>query len=167
MKTVCKLIVSLFALYGVPGLAQDYSYSPSPVDEDFSSLVHLSLYGEQEAFLQRKKISIGTILKSHHFSDDGFNDSHPGFYLEIDNWSAGTYENSYYRDSTFVTYNSEFFDSRGLKFSFVAGVADGYTGAPLAQDDYLPILGLSAQMKNLKAMLIYDVLVFGLEFRMN
>ena len=167
MKQVLELLVILLTLYSAPGMAQEFPYTPASVDDEFGNLIRLSLYGEQEAYLQRKQISMGTILKSVHFSDEEFNESHTGIYFEVDNWSVGTYENSYYRDSAFVTYNSEFYNSRGLKFSFVAGLADGYRNHSMAQDDYLPILGLGAQVKNFKAMLIYDVLVLGLEFRMN
>ena len=167
MKSVFKLVVILATLHSAPGLGQEFPYPSTAVDDDFGNLIRLSLYGEQEAFLQQKKISIGTILMSHHLGDEAPNETHSGIYFEVDRWSIGTYENSYYRESVFVTYKSEIYSSRVLKFEFVTGLADGYAEATLAQDDYMPILGLSAQMKNLKAMLIYDVLVFGLEFPMN
>ena len=167
MKQVARIVIVFLSLYAGASLAQDFPYQANSFDTDYDNLIRLSLYGEREALLERKQVSFGTILQSHHFSDDEFNESHNGIYFEVDGWTVGTYQNSYYRDSVFFTYNSDIYNSNGLKFSFVTGLADGYANTPLAQDDYLPILGLSAQMKNLKAMLIYDVLVFGLEFKMN
>ena len=167
MRQAVKIVTVILSLYTSVILGQDLSYQSTTFDNDHNDLIRLSLYGEQEAFLQRKQISFGSILKSHHFSDEPYNDTHGGFYFAVDGWAIGSYENSFYRDSVFFTYDTEIYDSRGLKFNFVTGLADGYAGSPLALDDYLPILGLSAKIKNLKAMLTYNAVAFGLEFPLN
>ncbi len=121
-----------------------------------------------KGFLENTEIAIGTILKSHHFDDEyDYNESHDGLYININRWSVGTYTNSSYSRSHFITYNSPLYRSRSLTVNFVTGVANGYEGWEHAQGDYLPIVGASARWSYLKAMLSYDVVAVGLELPLN
>jgi len=122
---------------------------------------------DRRGYLEKTRLSIGTILKSHHFNRDGYNETHNGFYLNIDRWSVGSYLNSGYEQSMFVTYNPRLYASRALDVSLVAGVANGYDGWEYAQNGYLPIVGVSAQWTYLKAMLSFDVVAVGLELPLN
>jgi hypothetical protein len=121
----------------------------------------------QRGYLEEARISIGTILKSHHFTSNDYNETHDGIYLNVDNWSLGTYRNSGDVQSTFITYNPRLYRSRSLVINLIAGVADGYEGWELAQGEYLPLLGVSAQWMYLRTMLSYDVVTFGFELPLN
>lgn len=121
----------------------------------------------QRGYLEEARIRIGTILKSHHFTSDDYNETHDGIYLSVENWSLGTYRNSGDVQSTFITYNPRLYRSRSLEINLVAGVADGYEDWELAQGEYLPLLGVSAQWMYLRTMLSYDVVAFGFELPLN
>ena len=121
----------------------------------------------QRGYLEATRISIGTILKSHHFNNRDYNETHDGIYLSVEDWSLGTYRNSGNVQSTFLTYNPSLYHSRSLEVNMVAGVADGYQGWEFAQGDYLPLVGVSAQWMGLRAMLSYDVVAFGFELPLN
>ena len=121
----------------------------------------------QRGYLEEARISIGTILKSHHFTNDDYNETHDGIYLSVENWSLGTYRNSGDVQSTFITYNPRLYRSRSLEINLIAGVADGYEDWELAQGEYLPLLGVSAQWMYLRTMLSYDVIAFGFELPLN
>ena len=112
-------------------------------------------------------MTVGTIIRSLHFNNDGYNESHNGIYVSIEKWSIGTFNNSSNVQSVFVTYNPELYRRSSLKISLVTGVADGYEGWNYAQGDYLPMLGVSAQWMNLKTVLSYDVVAFGFELPLN
>lgn len=121
----------------------------------------------QRGYLEETRISIGTILKSHHFNNNDYNETHDGIYLSVSNWSLGTYRNSGNVQSTFVTYNPRLYRSRSLEVNLVAGLADGYDDWEYAQNGYLPLLGVSAQWMYLRTMLSYDVVAFGFELPLN
>jgi hypothetical protein len=128
---------------------------------------HLPVSKARNGFLETTKMKLGTIYKSHHFNDEGYNETHNGIYLGVANWAVGTYKNSGYKQSYFVTYNSQLYQHKSLKVNLVTGVADGYRGWNLAQGDYLPVMGVSAQWMYLKTMISYDVLAFGVELPLN
>ena len=121
----------------------------------------------KQGYLETTRISVGTILKSHHFSRNDFNETHHGIYLNFEQWSVGTYLNSGSEQSVFVTYNPELYRNKLLKVNLVAGVADGYEGWNYAQGEYLPMLGVSANWMNLRTMLSFDVVAFGFELPLN
>ena len=121
----------------------------------------------KQGYLETTRISVGTILKSHHFRDNDYNETHHGIYLHVDQWSVGTYLNSGDEQSVFVTYNPEIYSSKALAVNLVAGVADGYEGWNMAQDEYLPIVGVSANWMNIRTMLSFDLVAFGFELPMN
>ena len=128
---------------------------------------YLPAVNVRRGLLETTKITVGTIYKSHHFEDENYNESHNGIYLSVANWSVGTYKNSGNVQSVFVTYNSNLYQTKSLQVDLVAGLADGYQDWPYAQDDYLPILGVSARWMNLKAMFSPAVLTFGVELPLN
>ena len=124
----------------------------------------------KKGVLEKTKITLGTIIKSHHFKEydyQDFNESHNGIYINIDNWSTGTYTNSTNKRSLFVMYNSNLYNNNILKVNLVSGLANGYDGWENAQGDYMPILGFSTQLSYLKAILTYDAIAFGLEMPLN
>jgi hypothetical protein len=128
---------------------------------------HLRLTNSPQGFLETTKMKIGTIDRSHHFNDEGYNESHNGIYLGVANWAVGTYKNSGYPQSTVITYNSQLYQHKSLKVNLVTGVADGYKRWNLARGDYLPVFGVSAQWMYLKTMMSYDVLAFGVKLPLN
>jgi hypothetical protein len=121
----------------------------------------------KRGYLEEARISIGTILKSHHFTNNDYNESHEGIYLSVENWSLGSYRNSGNVQSTFLTYNPSIYRNRSMQVNLVAGMADGYEGWELAQGDYLPLLGVSAQWMYLRTTLSLDVVAFGFELPLN
>ncbi len=132
----------------------------------------LSFYtgASQGQDLEETNISIGTIIKSHHFNKVDYydyNESHNGVYINVNKWSAGTYTNSSDDQSIFITYNSNLYRKKPFVVNLVAGVASGYSDWEYALGDYLPILGVSAQWSYLKTMLSYDAVSFGIEFPLN
>ena len=126
-----------------------------------------STTNRKKGLLETTKITLGTIYKSHHFNDKGYNETHNGVYVSAVGWSLGTYENSSNAQSVFVTYNPEIYQSNSLEVNLVTGVANGYEGWNYAQNGLLPVLGVSARWMNLKAMLSPDVVAFGLELPLN
>jgi hypothetical protein len=124
---------------------------------------------DKKGYLETAKIAIGTILKSHHFDTEDYNDTHNGIYLSVDKWSIGTYTNSIDVQSTFVSYNPELYSTRSksLKVGLVLGVANGYEGWSNAQGDYMPLLGVSALWMNINTILSYDMVAFGFEIPLN
>jgi len=122
---------------------------------------------DRRGYLETTKISIGTILKSHHFARNGYNETHNGIYLNIDRWSVGSYLNSGYEQSVFVTYNPRLYSNRSLDVNLVAGVANGYEGWDYAQNGYLPLFGVTAQYMYVKTMLSFDLVAVGFELPLN
>lgn len=122
---------------------------------------------DKRSYLEKTKLAIGTILKSHHFARNDYNETHNGIYLNIDRWSVGSYLNSGYEQSVFVTYNPSLYASRSLDVNLVAGVANGYEGWEYSQNGYLPIVGVSAQYMYVKTMLSFDLVAVGFELPLN
>jgi len=121
----------------------------------------------KRSYLETTRLAIGTILKSHHFARNDYNETHNGIYLNIDRWSIGSYQNSGYEQSVFVTYNPSLYASRTLDVNLVAGVANGYEGWDYSQNGYLPIIGVSAQYMYVKTMLSFDLVAVGFEVPLN
>jgi hypothetical protein len=168
MKLIKNLLLFLvLSFYTVVSQGQEIdNLSISALDIE-TGLFRLPVLNDKKGLLETTNLAIGTLLKSHHFDNDDYNESHNGIYLSIENWAVGTYKNSANVQSSFVTYNSNIYNKRRFEVDLVYGVANGYEGWELAQDDYLPILGFSAQWTYFKAMLSYDVVAFGLELPLN
>lgn len=168
MKQIKNLLLFLvLSFYAVVSQGQEIdNLSISALDIE-TGLFRLPVLNDKKGLLETTNLAIGTLLKSHHFDNDDYNESHNGIYLSIENWAVGTYKNSANVQSSFVTYNSNIYNKRRFEVDLVYGVANGYEGWELAQDDYLPILGFSAQWTYFKAMLSYDVVAFGLELPLN
>jgi len=168
MKLIKNLLLFLvLSFYTVVSQGQEIdNLSISALDIE-PGLFRLPVLNDKKGLLETTNLAIGTLLKSHHFDNDDYNESHNGIYLSIENWAVGTYKNSANVQSSFVTYNSNIYNKRRFEVDLVYGVANGYEGWELAQDDYLPILGFSAQWTYFKAMLSYDVVAFGLELPLN
>lgn len=128
---------------------------------------HSSTTKREKGLLEKTKITLGTIYKSHHFNSDDYNETHSGIYMSVEGWSVGTYENSGNVQSVFVTYNPNLYRGNSLEVNLVTGVADGYDGWDYAQNGYLPVLGVSARWMSLKAILSPNVVAFGLEVPLN
>ena len=157
------------ALLLVTGVSKGYEYdsiSNNAVNLGSDSY-SMSAKSKNRGLLETTKISVGTIYKSHHFNSDDYNETHNGIYLNVEQWSLGTYENSGNVQSIFVTYNPNLYQSKSLEVNLVAGVADGYEGWKYAQNGLLPVLGVSARWMNLKTMLSPDVVAFGIELPLN
>lgn len=134
------------------------------------SSVTMPILKLNEGYLEKAEMAIGTILKSYHFVKydyHDYNETHDGLYININKWSAGTYKNSSAVQSTFVTYNPNLYRNESFKVNLITGIANGYEGWEYAQGDYLPVLGVSAQWKYLKAMLAPDAIAFGIELPLN
>ena len=167
MNKIINTLAIVFAFY--PGMAmavQGEQITTAALNLDVEAYQAPSL-NRKRGLLETTGMSIGTILKSHHFSDQDYNETHDGIYLSVDKWSFGTYRNSSDVQSTFVTYNPTLYRNRSVEINFVAGVADGYSDWEGAQGDYLPLLGVSAQWMYLKTMLSYDLIAVGVELPLN
>lgn len=165
MKKIASVLVMVLLLYsGVTRGEQDDIITIAALDIDPYSVPSSN---RQRGYLEKSRISIGTILKSHHFNNDDYNETHNGIYLSVENWSLGTYRNSGDVQSVFVTYNPRLYRSRSLEINLVAGVADGYEDWEFAQKGYLPLVGVSAQWMYLRTMLSYDLVAFGFELPLN
>ena len=168
MKKLNYLLVLICLSIPLIGQAQEYDdVFGSDLDIESNLFSGPVLTGKQGGYLETRKLSIGTILKSHHFNDENYNETHNGIYLNIEGWSIGTYRNSGNDQSDFITYSSNMYTHRQIEIDLVAGVADGYEGWDYAQGDYLPILGFSAKWQYLKTMMSYDVVAFGFELPLN
>jgi len=167
MKPVMNILGIVLLLQASSGLAQEFGDFANSEFSLQSGAYHLPVSNTQPGLLETTKMRIGTIYRSHHFNDEGYNESHNGIYLGVANWAVGTYKNSGYEQSVFVTYNSQLYQHKSLQVNLVTGVADGYRGWVLAQGDYLPVLGVSAQWMYFKTMMSYDVLAFGIELPLN
>lgn len=168
MKQINNLLLFLvLSFHAGVSQGQEFDNLSSGAMDIETGLFRLPVLNDKKGLLEATDLAIGTLLKSHHFDDEDYNESHNGIYLKIEDWAVGTYKNSANVQSSFVTYNSKIYNNRRFEVDLVYGVANGYEGWVLAQGDYLPILGLSAQWKYLKAMLSYDVVAFGLELPLN
>ena len=167
MKQIIKILPLALLLY--TGVSQGYEYEgiSSNTLNFGSDPYHLSAIKQKTGLLEKTKITLGTIYKSHHFNSDDYNETHNGVYLSVEGWSLGTYENSGNVRSVFVTYNPNLYRGNSLEVNLVTGVVDGYEGWDYAQNGYLPVLGVSARWMNLKAILSPNVVAFGLEVPLN
>ena len=167
MKPIINILAIVLLLHASVSKAREYGdFSNGALNSQFDAY-NLSVSNPRQGFLETTKMKIGTIYKSHHFNKADYNEEHNGIYLGVGNWAVGTYRNSSYEQSVFVTYNSQLYQRNSLQVNLVTGVADGYEGWPLAQGDYLPVLGVSAQWMYFKTMMSYDVLAFGVELPLN
>ena len=140
--------------------------------QEFADFVPTAGPPAGENFLDKNKIAVGTILKSHHFDKDrydyhDYNENHDGVYFNINRWSTGTFINSADERSLFLTYNPNIYRKHSFAVNMVTGIANGYEGWENAQGDYLLILGLSAQWSILKTMVTPETATFGLEIPLN
>lgn len=167
MKPIINILAIVLLLHAGVGKAQEFGNFANGASDFQFGAYRLPTSKPQQGFLETTKMALGTIYKSHHFNDEGYNESHNGIYLSVSDWAVGTYRNSGFEQSVFVTYNSQLYRHNSLKVDLVTGVADGYEGWELAQGDYLPVVGVSAKWMHLKAMLSYDVVAFGIELPLN
>lgn len=167
MKQTVFVFFLVLSLYTGASQGQEItSVNTSALDWEINPY-RVPVLNGKKGFLEEAEIAIGTILRSHHFDDENYNETHNGFYVSIDRWSIGKYTNSNNVESNFVTYNPKIYSTNSLNFNLVAGVADGYDDWSYAQGDYLPILGVSAQWMNLRTMLSHSLVAFGLELPLN
>ena len=167
-QNVSILFIALSLFTGASEGQDTDSLTTSALDPEIN-LYHSRILTNKKGYLEKTKIAMGTILKSHHFDTEDYNESHNGIYLSIDKWSIGTYKNSIDVQSTFVSYNPKIFStkSKSLKVGLVVGVADGYEAYSHAQGDYMPILGVSALWMSINTILSYDMVAFGFEIPLN
>ena len=168
MKKIIKLVVIGLLMYtGVSYGKEGDTITTSALNLNIDQY-RLPSPTRKRGYLEETRISIGTILKSHHFDNNhNYNENQDGIYLRVENWSLGTYRNSGNVQSTFVTYNPVLYRNRSMQVNLVAGMADGYEGWELAQGEYLPLLGASAQWMYLRTMVSLDVVAFGFELPLN
>ena len=121
----------------------------------------------ERGLLEQVSLSFGTIFSSRHFKDEDYNETHNGIYLNINNWTLGTYENSGYATSNFITYNANLYQRKAFAVNLVTGVADGYEGWEYARNGYAPIVGVSAQWMSLKTIVSPEFVAFGVEVPLN
>ncbi len=170
MKQIVHLFLIVLSLYTGVSQGQEIASLTTNILEIDTYPYRLPILNNTKGYLEKTKISVGTIIKSHHFSKydhHDYNESHNGVYININKWSAGTYMNSSDKQSTFITYNTNLYRKKSFMINLVTGVASGYEDWEYAQGDYLPVLGASAQWSFLKAMLSYDVVAFGIELPVN
>ena len=167
MKQLLKVLFIASLLYASVSQGYEFETTANNVLVFGSEPYHLSSNKQEQGLLETTRITMGTIYKSHHFNDDNYNETHNGIYLNMKQWSLGTYENSSYAQSVFVTYNPNLYRSNSVEINMVTGVANGYEGWQYAQNGYLPILGVSASWMNLKAMLSPEFITFGVELPLN
>lgn len=168
MKALKILILLAFASHAGISQAVGYDQYTDEYQGFDSGAFHLTLLNRGEGLLETSDVSLGTILSSHHFSNqEDYNETHNGVYLSVDQWSVGSYRNSGDVHSTFVTYNSEVYRNRQIEVELVLGVADGYEGWKVASNGYMPIVGFSTRWTYFKTMMSYDVVAFGLEMPLN
>ena len=167
MKQLSKILFIASLLY--TGVSQGYEFESTSnnVLNLGSDPYYRSSVKQEQGLLETTRITLGTIYKSHHFKDYDQNETHNGIYVNVKEWSLGTYENSSYTQSVFVTYNPNLYQGKSVELNLVTGVANGYEGWQYAQNDYLPILGVSARWMALKAMLTPEFITFGFELPLN
>ena len=169
MKQIFTGLLIILSVYAGTCRGEEYTQlSANAFNVDINAY-RAQIAGKKRGYLERSKLAIGTILKSHHFADNDYdyNETHNGIYLNIERWSIGSYLNSGYQQSVFVTYNPTLYTSRTLGVNLVAGIANGYQGWDQAQNGYLPLVGVSAQWMYLKALLSFDVVALGFELPLN
>lgn len=140
----------------------------STVDNEIYPLqVTVSTDSSKKGILEESEMAIGTIIDSYHFSDYNYNESHNGLYISMNQWTVGTFLNSVNEQSVMVTYDSNLYRKESFKVDLVAGLANGYERMEYAQNGYLPLLGVSAQWRFLKTVLLPNAVAFGIELPLN
>jgi hypothetical protein len=129
--------------------------------------VTVSATSSKKGILEESEMAIGTILNSYHFSSYDFNETHGGLYISMNQWTVGTFLNSIDEQSVMVTYNSNLYKKESFKVDLVAGLANGYERMEYDLNGYLPILGVSAQWKYLKTVLMPNAVAIGIELPLN
>ena len=169
MEKVIKILFVALLLYTGVSKGQEFNSIASNSLDLGSNSYDVLITKEKKGLLETTKIKLGTIYKSHHFNDDdyNYNETHNGIYVSVEGWSVGTYENSGYDQSVFVSYNPNLYRGNSLEVNMVAGVADGYEDWKYSRNGYLPIVGVSAKWMNLRAMLSPNVIAFGVELPLN
>jgi hypothetical protein len=169
MKKIITGLLILFSFSAGTSQGEEYTrLSANAFNVDINAY-RAQVASKKRGYLETSKLSIGTILRSHHFADNDYdyNETHNGIYLNVERWSIGSYLNSGYEQSVFVTYNPTLYTGRTVGVNLVAGVANGYEGWDYAQNGYLPLVGVSAQWMYLKTMLSFDVVAVGFELPLN
>ena len=175
IKSVFLFLLTMLVSFMVNAQGLDLEVSPYELgyaqeNDSYQSPAIFNVSSVKQRYLEHAEMAIGTILRSHHFSKydyHDYNESHNGIYLSFNEWSLGSYNNSANVRSTFFTYSSGFYQKEYLKLKFMTGVANGYEGWKNALGDYIPILGVSAQWRYLKTILLPDAIAFGLELPLN
>jgi len=106
--------------------------------------------------------AIGVLLASHHFdSGYNYNESHAGVYIRHNNWSIGTFTNSYNDQSTFVGYRAV----EGTHFDLSFAVANGYDHPDAGgwDDEYQFTVALTYKLWVTRTSVTPALVLFGLE----
>ena len=148
----------------VVSMADDANLASEPYEQQ---RVTVTATSSKKGILEESEMAIGTILNSHHFSSYDFNETHGGMYISMNQWTVGTFLNSIDEQSVMVTYNSNLYKKESFKVDLVAGLANGYERMQYDINGYLPILGVSAQWKYLKTVLMPNAVVIGIELPLN
>lgn len=165
-QIISILVIALSFCAGTCRGEENTQLAVNATNADFNAY-RAQVAGRKRGYLETSRFAIGTILKSHHFARNNYNETHNGIYLNIDQWSVGSYLNSGYEQSVFVTYNPQLYANRSVAVNVVAGVANGYDGWEHSQNGYLPIVGVSTQVSYLKAMLTFKLVTVGFELPLN
>ena len=112
MKKGIQGVLVLLSLITGTGHGQDISVLTSGIDELQFNAYRIPVLNEKKAHLESAKLAVGTILRSVHYSKQAgqdFNETHNGIYLNVNNWSVGTFTNSSNRQSVFITHNTSLY----------------------------------------------------------
>jgi len=148
----------------VVSMVDDATLASEPYEQQQVTVFATS---SKKGILEESEMAIGTILNSYHFSSYNFNETHGGLYISMNQWTVGTFQNSVDEQSVMVTYNSNLYKKESFKVDLVAGVANGYERMQYDVNGYLPILGVSAQWKYLKTVLMPNAVAIGIELPLN
>src|SRR5210317_2000889 len=119
-KTITISFIALMLCAGT-GKAYDFDGMSASATSHRSDYFLASSLNQEKGLLETTKITLGTIYKSRHFSNAGYNETHNGIYLSAAGWTLGTYMNSGNVQSNFVTYNPSLYRKRYLEVNMVAG----------------------------------------------
>ena len=101
-------------------------------------------------------VKIGTMNYSYHYDrSDDWNETHNGIFLQVDNWTVGTYENSEWHRSQYVAYSAPIADSK--YFEWTVGGATGYEKLPV-----MPLVGVKATYHYVYSLITPTVIAVGL-----
>lgn len=108
----------------------------------------------------------GLILGSYHYDREAdYEETNPGIYGTCNQWTLGTFKNSYKDDSIFIAYESVPHYQRGrLIVTSIWGAADGYEDNPDAiGDEYSLIIGVAIKWNVFKTITTPSAIVYGIE----